>query len=202
MRYALAPHPIFTTIQGEGHLAGTTQVFLRLAGCSVGCPQCDTDYRVDSRAEVGEIVDRIAAEFSAMGSRVEPWVWMTGGEPADRDLEPLVSAFHRKNWKVAVATSGVKPMNVPVELLSVSPHSNSLGLQCRYGNECKLIPGLNGFDALQFIDEWDNGSCRFWFKYLQPLDGDPDSLELCKSIWRVRPDWGISIQQHKIIGLP
>ena len=199
MRYALAPDPIFTTIQGEGHLAGTTQVFLRLAGCSVGCPGCDTDYSVDSRAELDEIVNRIYREFVALDTKVDPFIWITGGEPTDHDLKPLISEFHRYNWKVGVATSGVRSMSIPVEWLSVSPHS--MNLQQRFGNEIKLVPGLHNFDASQFIERFDNGSLRFWFKYLQPLDGDPDSIELCKAIWRAHPDWGISIQQHKILDL-
>ena len=201
MKNALAPNPIFTTIQGEGHLAGTTQVFLRLAGCSVGCPQCDTIFSVDSRVELDEIVHRIYREFVALDTKVEPFVWITGGEPTDHDLEPLIREFHRYNWKVGVATSGVRPMPIPVEWLSVSPHSNSMNLQQLFGNEIKLVPGLNGLDAKEFIERWGHGSLRFWFKYLQPLDGDPDSIELCKAIWRAHPDWGISIQQHKVLGL-
>ena len=92
-------------------------------------------------------------------------------------------------------------MPIPVEWLSVSPHSNSMNLQQLFGNAIKLVPGLNGLDAKEFIERWGHGSLRFWFKYLQPLDGDPDSIELCKAIWRAHPDWGISIQQHKVLGL-
>lgn len=198
MRYPLAKNPVFRTIQGEGHLSGTTQVFVRLAGCSVGCPGCDTDYGVNERADVSEITSRIESEFLDVPEELETWVWITGGEPTDHDLTPMIREFHRKHWRVAVATSGVRPMPIPVEWLSVSPHSQNL--RQLFGNEIKLVPGLNGLDAREFIEKTGKG-LRFWFKYLQPLYGDPESIELCKAIWRDHPDWGITTQQHKILGM-
>jgi 7-carboxy-7-deazaguanine synthase len=201
MKYALADPSIFLTIQGEGHLAGTTQVFVRLAGCSVGCAGCDTDYRVRHRLSVEDITETIREQFTRTENRLDPWVWITGGEPTDRNLDPLIDALHAASWNVAVATSGVRSVTKPVEWLSVSPHSLD-GLKQTFGNEIKLVPGLNGLDAREFIRRWDRtGRTRFWFKFLQPLDGNEDSMRECVDIWHEFPDWGISVQQHKIMGL-
>jgi len=75
MMYPLARQGVFRTIQGEGIFAGVPAVFIRLAGCSIGCSRCDTEYRKVSTASADEIADRAAA--LAVGDR---WAWITGGE--------------------------------------------------------------------------------------------------------------------------
>jgi organic radical activating enzyme len=133
-QYPLSPNPIFWTLQGEGHLRGFQMAFVRLAGCSVGCAQCDTDYRVDSRATAEEIVDRVT-EVQPKGDR-DGWVWITGGEPTDHNLRPLLSALKARGFSTAVVTSGVRRLIEPVDWLSVSPHSSDPAkFQQRYGNE-------------------------------------------------------------------
>ena len=74
MKYPIAPNGIFWSLQGEGHLRGFQMCFVRLAGCSVGCPQCDTDYSVFERLTVREILDRILDVVPA-GFR-DQWVWI------------------------------------------------------------------------------------------------------------------------------
>ena len=104
MRYPLAPNAIWFAVLGEGHLRGFSSSFCRLAGCSVGCPQCDTDYTVAMKLDAGRIADRV--------DRVTPpelndrWVWITGGEPADHDLMPLLKELRKRRFSIAVATSG------------------------------------------------------------------------------------------------
>ncbi|HEY0369355.1 MAG TPA: 7-carboxy-7-deazaguanine synthase QueE, partial [Chthoniobacterales bacterium] len=140
MRYPLAHNAIFWTIQGEGHLRGHQMCFVRLAGCSVGCPMCDTDYR---KAEIAT-----AEEIAARADEVTPknahdrWVWITGGEPTDHNLLSLVAALRAKNFSIALATSGIRPVAVEVDWLSVSPHDPARWLQLS-GSEVKLVPNLN-----------------------------------------------------------
>lgn len=80
--YPLAPQGVFATVQGEGVMLGTPQVFVRLAGCPINCDGCDTDYSFSTRASAREIARRVSA---AADSRIE-WVWVTGGEPTVHDL--------------------------------------------------------------------------------------------------------------------
>ena len=125
-------------------------------------------------------------------------VWITGGEPSDRNLTPLLQEFADEGLSVAIATSGVAPIRNPIDWLSVSPHSQDL--QQMFGNEIKVVPNLNGLDAEEFIQRNDK-KLDFWLRFLQPLDGDADSLEECIRLWKQFPRWGISIQTHKIMGL-
>jgi 7-carboxy-7-deazaguanine synthase len=192
MKYPVAE--IFFTIQGEGHLRGFQQTFIRLAGCSVGCSECDTDYSRKETLTAEEIAER-AADITP--NMIDPWAWITGGEPADYNLAPLLSVLKAKRFSTAVATSGQKRVIPPVDWLSVSPHRTDF-VQ-RYGNEIKLVPGLNGVS----LDEWDKAlkTTAFMYRYVQPLwkDGreDPASLAQCLAFLKTHADWALSRQDHK-----
>ncbi len=119
---------IYATIQGEGKLVGTPMILLRLHGCSVGCAFCDTketwatgdaalswrratleDARGSNElwVELDEdsLVRAVCAERDAKAPGVE-WVLLTGGEPAEQPIRPLVRALHGAGFKVALETSG------------------------------------------------------------------------------------------------
>lgn len=207
-RYPLAPSGVFWTLQGEGRWRGCQMAFVRLAGCSVGCPNCDTDYRVAERLTVDEVVDRVAGVVpEGVGDR---WVWVTGGEPTDHPLAPLLEAFMARGYFTALATSGVRRVEVPVDWLSVSPHgADPTALQQYTGSEFKLVDGLNGLDLDQW---WTRAPDRISFahRYVQPLwvgdaatgGEDPASLARCLDFLRRHPRWALSRQDHKGWGVP
>lgn len=196
-RYPLSPSPVFFTLQGEAHLRGFQMTFLRLAGCSVGCAECDTDYSVDSRASAAEIADRVdAATPSTLRDR---WVWVTGGEPLDHNLVPLYAELRKRRFSIALATSGTKRAIHAVEWLSVSPHDlNTVQL---YGNEVKLVVGLNGLDPYAWQAKFPDSQTDFMYRYVQPVwrDGaeDPEALKTCLEFLRANPNWSLSRQDHK-----
>jgi organic radical activating enzyme len=204
VRIALAPNPVYWTIQGEAHLRGFQMVFVRLAGCSVGCPECDTDYSVDSRATPEEVAEM--AHLATPAAVADRWAWVTGGEPADLPQaaqRDLIGALQARGFRVAVATSGSKAFVPPVDWLSVSPHKRGRLAQ-PYGNEVKLVEGLNGLDPDAFLQ--DNPSIRFMYQYVQPLSvggrEDPASLARCQLFLGRHPNWSLSRQDHLHWGLP
>ncbi|MEO5722094.1 MAG: 7-carboxy-7-deazaguanine synthase QueE [Chthoniobacterales bacterium] len=196
-RYPLSRNPIFWTIQGEGHMRGLQMCFVRLAGCSVGCPGCDTDYRKNEIATLDEIVRRVEEAIPAAAR--ERWVWLTGGEPTDHNLEPLVSALHAKGFRIALATSGHRKVVVTVDWLSVSPHDPSQWVQTR-GNEMKIVPDLNGFAIEAFRRAHADETTDFRYRFVQPLSigkaEDPVSLQTCLEFIRAHPNWRLSRQDH------
>lgn len=219
-RYPIAPNGIFWSIQGEAHLRGFQMGFVRLGGCSVGCAQCDTDYSVAEKLTVGEIGVRC---YQAFPHDRDQWVWITGGEPADHDLRPLIAHLKGMGYSVAVATSGSKRVIPPVDWLSVSPHSRDPAkFVQRYGNEVKLIDGLNGMDLWAWADRWDK-DIDFMYRYVQPMsvkvtdereekDGsvtvvrtryveDPMSLARCLGFLKDHPRWALSRQDHHAWGV-
>lgn len=203
-RYPLAKDGVFWTIQGEGLMRGVPMVFIRLAGCSVGCLACDTDYRVAERVTVDEIlqrVDTVTPPYSERYAALPQWVWITGGEPTDHDLRPLIAALHGQRKAVALATSGVREVGgLGVSFLSVSPHTTTFTQTT--GTELKVVPGLNGM-TLAALDGKD---LRFEAKFVQPLWGDGPttrkSLRLCVDWVLEHPDWALTDQGHKEWGLP
>jgi 7-carboxy-7-deazaguanine synthase len=104
-------HSIFPTIQGEGPFAGQPAVFLRLAGCNLQCPLCDTEYTQGrSRMSVPVIYDCILehAEFT-----YHPLIVITGGEPFRQDIGPLVSFLVAKGLRVQIETNGTLYREIP-----------------------------------------------------------------------------------------
>jgi len=196
--YALAKQGIFRTVQGEGQLLGLPMTFVRLAGCSVGCGvNCDTDY---SRATAQEI----AAEVAQYKTQ---WTWVTGGEPADHDLAPLLSNL--RLWgKIAVATSGHKPLGSAgrmIDFLSVSPHSHENWI-IRRGSQLNLVPGLGGLCLDKFFAENHPNNFRVPFgeRYLTPMFGSKESLDECLKWLDKLPhgEWRLGVQAHRQWGLP
>ena len=191
--YPIAPGGIFDTVQGEGALLGVPMAFVRLAGCSVGCPQCDTDYGVAERLTVAEVVERL----QRLPRR--EWAWVTGGEPTDHDdLGALLRTLACEDYKVALATSGVRPARYPVDFLSVSPHDFGSWV-FRRGHQLNLVPGLNG---LRLADWPEGADVGFPARYVTPLYGSAESLAECLAWVQRRPGWKLGVQAHRLWGLP
>lgn len=201
-RYPLAQQGVFSTIQGEGVLAGTPMIFVRFAGCSVGCPGCDTDYSVRGRVTMAELLDRISRHHYGNVR----WVWLTGGEPTDHNLGPLVAELHRRCLRVAVATAGTRTVSCGlvyggVDFLSVSPHRLDDSWVQRCGDQLNIVPGLNG---LKLADLEGVDVSRFPHRYVTPLadsGGSPLNFQQCLEFVRARPGWKLGWQAHKAWGL-
>ncbi len=101
----LSVNSIFYTIQGEGPFAGTPAVFVRLAGCNLQCPACDTEYGEKSKMTVSEIIEEVSIACPPNGI-VSPLVVITGGEPFRQDIERLVCELLNFNFQAQIETNG------------------------------------------------------------------------------------------------
>ncbi len=191
--YALASPVIFRSIQGEGAMLGRPMTFIRLAGCSVGCSGCDTDYRAASRMAADGIVDA-ARSITPEGG----WAWITGGEPADRDLGPLIEALKAAGLRVALATSGHMPAPWRVDWLSVSPHVPAWWT-LKTGDELKIIPQLAGHGLADFAPYLSGSSFRH--RFVSPCAGRPETVAECVAWVETNPSWRMTCQAHKQWGL-
>lgn len=203
--YPLARQGVFRTIQGEGVMLGEPMVFIRLAGCSVGCPECDTDYRVHSRATAEDIARRCVEEAADVR-----WVWVTGGEPTDHDLAPLVAELRKYGFRPALATSGVREVTrgfadgtAGFEFVSVSPHRVDNSWVLRRGEQLNFVPGLNGLDwsAMDGVDV-----SGFLHRFVTPLwDNETQRASQVKDCvgWiATHSGWRLGVQAHKEWQLP
>ena len=210
MTYAVKE--IYLTLQGEGRNTGRPAVFCRFAGCNLWsgreadraaarCRFCDTEFvgtggpggGVFERAET--LAQAVAAKWPHNGAR--PFVVCTGGEPLLQLDGPLIEALHAEGFEVAVETNGTLPAPPGLDWICVSPKADAV-LQQRRGNELKLVYPQENVDPEPFR------ALAFDHFFLQPMDG-PERAENTEAAIRyiqAHPQWRLSIQTHKLIGIP
>ena len=111
---------IFWSAQGEGLRSGVPSVFVRLAGCTLGCPYCDAR-RAWERGRERTVEDVVAAVAGLLRERPGAQVVRTGGEPLEQDLRGLAAALRRRRLFLAVETNGLRFQDLPLDWWTVSP---------------------------------------------------------------------------------
>jgi 7-carboxy-7-deazaguanine synthase (Cx14CxxC type) len=202
----------FLTLQGEGVQTGSRAVFLRFAGCNLWtgreqdrvaaqCRFCDTDF-VGTDGEGGgkfRSAEELAAHVEQMwGPGGEGrLVVITGGEPM-LQLDPaLIDALHARGFRVAMESNGTIPAAEGIDWICISPKAGTDVVQ-RRGNELKLVWPQEGIEPAA-LEEWS-----FEHFLVQPMDcADRDAaLQAAISLAMDRPKWRLSLQAHKVVGLP
>lgn len=219
-RYSL--NDIYPCIQGEGCQTGTAMVLVRLHGCGVGCPFCDTketwhrniDARVATidlaRASPPAWTEAYADEIAAYCRDMCPgpnWILLTGGEPAEQGLAPLVDAFHARGYKVALETSGTMTghLGAALDWVCVSPKIGMPGGRAivpeavAVADEIKFVVG-KAADLQKLEQLLAAVSLKPTVQIcLQPMSLSQKATELCLETVMAR-GWRLSIQVHKLLG--
>lgn len=213
---------VYTTIQGEGCLTGVPMVLVRLHGCPVGCPFCDTKetWDHDPENEVPELADALGtspryvrvdvltlADYIAAQAGWIQWVLLTGGEPALQPLERLVPYLHGRRLKVAIETSGTARGHIDagIDWVCVSPKVGMPGRRTiipaaiAVADELKFVGGRDrDIDAVDdFLKTYPTK--RGVTVCLQPVSQSPRATDLCMTTCLAR-GWRLSIQVHKYVG--
>jgi 7-carboxy-7-deazaguanine synthase (Cx14CxxC type) len=204
---------IFFTLQGEGANAGRAAVFCRFAGCNLWsgreedrsaaiCQFCDTDFvGIDGVnggrfAAAGDLAAAIECSWKPT-TRRRRLVVCTGGEPLLQLDARLVEALHARGFEIAVETNGTLLAPPELDWVCVSPKARSTVVQ-RRGDELKLVFPQPGAEPEQY-ESWE-----FEHFFLQPMDGPmrERNTVLAVEYCTARPQWRLSLQMHKILGLP
>jgi 7-carboxy-7-deazaguanine synthase (Cx14CxxC type) len=215
MSYAVKE--IFFTLQGEGANAGRPAVFCRFAGCNLWsgheetragavCQFCDTDFVGTNGpggghfAGAAELAAAVANQWPApqrSAPRERPLVVCTGGEPLLQLDEKLAAAFHRAGFEVAVETNGTRPAPHGLDWVCVSPKAGA-ELVLRSGHELKLVFPQAGASP-ELYEHLD-----FQYFFLQPMDGPAreENTRLALDYCLKHPQWRLSLQTHKLLGIP
>ena len=191
---------IFYSLQGEGSWTGTPMVFVRLSGCNLQCPFCDTDHAEFTAMSASTIVE-VALEAGSGCRRI----CLTGGEPSLQADEELISAFHAAGFMVHMETNGTREVPAGVDWVTLSPKNQVPGLKgagtvvLKKADEVKLVfaPGVDPAAWASFPATWH---------FLQPCDvADPvrnrEILRLTVEYIQLHPSWRLSIQTHKFLGI-
>jgi 7-carboxy-7-deazaguanine synthase len=204
---------IFYTLQGEGFHTGRPAVFCRFASCNLWtgrerdrdraiCKFCDTDFVGTDGVGGGHF--EAATDLAAAVSRAWPeassahrMVVCTGGEPLLQLDSAVIEALHAEGFYIAIETNGTRPAPRGIDWICVSPKIGAR-LTLTAGDELKLVFPQDGGDPAQF-EHLDFHSFR-----LSPMDGPSlrentaAAVEYCLK----RPNWRLSLQTHKYLGIP
>lgn len=206
---------IFYTLQGEGANTGRSAVFCRFAGCnlwsgreedrsSAVCRFCDTDFLGTDGPNGGvyhdslRLAKTIAGLFSGRRHQgATPFVVCTGGEPLLQIDDPLICALHDLRFEIAVETNGTIAAHPGIDWVCVSPKAGA-ELVLRSGDELKLVFPQEGVEPRQY----ENLAFKMFF--LQPRDGPRvrENTELAINYCMEHPTWRLSLQMHKLLGIP
>ncbi len=218
----LEVHSIFPTIQGECIFAGTPAVFVRLAGCNLQCPGCDTDYTSHrQKMNVFEVMHIVAKlRSSTSDNRLRPLIVITGGEPFRQNILPFIRVCIRNGYIVQIETNGSLPMGFDPEVFR-----DDLSVVCSPKTPRIDVGVMNEASAFKYVVEAghtceEDGlplsvlgkACRVARPldhskvWIQPMDShDPErnranvqhAVSLCMKF-----GYRLCLQTHKILDLP
>ena len=214
MTYAVKE--MFLTLQGEGVQAGRRAVFLRFAGCNLWsgreqdrrdavCRFCDTDFVGTDGLGGGKFADAEALANAALAfwgdGEAGRYIVLTGGEPMLQVDDALVDALHARGFTIAIESNGTIAAHPRIDWICISPKAGSDVVQ-RSGHELKLVwPQPDGGHALSDVaamEQW-----AFDHLLLQPLDDAhaADNARAAVALVMDRPQWRLTVQAHKYLGL-
>ena len=204
---------IFYTLQGEGANTGRPAVFCRFAGCNLWsglehnraeavCRFCDTDFAGTGGERGGKYPDaqslaRAIADAAPRNRTENLLAVLTGGEPALQVDAPLLDALHTAGFEIAIETNGTRPLPAGIDWVCVSPKAGA-PLAVTAGDELKLVFPQDGAAPEQFE------GLAFHHFMLQPMDG-PEAerfTRLAVDYCTRHPHWRLSLQTHKLLGIP
>ena len=205
---------IFYTLQGEGAQTGRAAVFCRFAGCNLWtgreqdrasaiCKFCDTDFADTNGPGGGKfgsadaLADAVAQTWPSDALQGKRFVVCTGGEPLLQLDVVLIAALHARGFEIAVETNGTIAAPAELDWICVSPKAGA-ELKQRTGDELKLVYPQTGAEPEKFAD------LAFRNFFLQPMDGSSRELNttLALEYCLAHPQWRMSLQTHKLLGIP
>lgn len=184
---------IFYSLQGEGFWTGTPMVFVRLSGCNLQCPFCDTDHQDGRPMTAEELVQAVRTEGPCKR------VCLTGGEPLLQADRELVDTLHLAGYKIHLETNGTRSVPEGVDWVTLSPKEDFMSggkVVVEKADELKLVlaPGTDPAKWAGFPASWH---------FLQPCaapDGSDNTAETVAYI-QEHPQWRLSLQTHKLLNI-
>jgi len=188
---------IFYSLQGEGCWTGTPMVFVRLSGCNLRCPFCDTDHVPGRDMEAAQVLEAVRSVGGACRR-----VCLTGGEPLLQADGALIGLLRGAGYRIHLETNGTRSVPEGVDWVTVSPKSEVEGLRgdgavvLEKADELKLVlaPGTDP-------ERWASFPARWHF--LQPCAGPDGSSNAAEAVAYVlsHPVWRLSLQTHKLLDI-
>ncbi|MEE9373123.1 MAG: 7-carboxy-7-deazaguanine synthase [Saprospiraceae bacterium] len=201
---------IYYTLQGEGHHTGRPAIFCRFSGCNLWtgregdrhkaiCQFCDTDFwGVDGGNGGSYTADELAFKCKEIWPKSAglPFVVFTGGEPLLQLDNELLKSFKKEFFYCAVETNGTIEAPDLLDWICMSPKANT-EILLTTGDEIKIVQPQLGIDPIDF------SKYNYTHFYIQPMDNKftLENIQFCIDYCKKNPQWSLSVQTHKMIGI-
>ncbi len=189
----------FYTIQGEGYHSGKAAYFIRVGGCDVGCHWCDVKESWNPKLHPAISIEHVAENAAKYAKTIV----ITGGEPLTWNMEPLTNSLKAKGLTIHIETSGAYPVTGHWDWFCLSPKKTKPPVEEAYSlaHELKVIVfNRNDFKWAEQHAVRVGNQCKL---YLQPeWSRREEMMPLIAEYVMNNPQWQISLQMHKYIGIP
>lgn len=190
---------------------GSPNVFVRFAHCNLACSietegwSCDTEfdsYQEMTGEEIVEVARIAAREFAEDGCAFPMSVIFTGGEPALQLDQDLVDLFHVEGWFIAIETNGIKKLPHGIDWVSLSPKTAGHTIRIERADEIRYVR-KKGQDVPQQLPVSMELEGRLFMSPAFGPDGlSTEDLAWCIDLVKRNPGWRLSLQAHKLWGIP
>ncbi len=186
---------IFYSLQGEGGRQGEASIFIRLTQCNLKCDFCDTDYKDGKDMKVGEIVSHIK-QFPCQ------WIVWTGGEPTLQLTEEIILFFKKEGFLQAIESNGHYPLSNSLDYTVVSPKGKT-GYAKKINQEVDEIRlPIKAKDVIPSIESLPHANCYFLSPvFIEDKESTQLNINYCVEQVKLNPQWRLSLQMHKLIGI-
>lgn len=189
----------FYSVQGEGYNTGRAAYFIRLAGCDICCPWCDSkeSWKRSGHEEIS--ISDIVDEIGQIGAGN---VVITGGEPTLHELTPLTSELKKNGADIWLETAGTNKITGHIDWVCLSPKRNKLPIEENYKKADELKIVIENRDDFLWAEELSHKVSENCVLYLQPQwERFDDSIMIITNYVRNNPKWRVSLQTHKFMNV-
>ena len=188
----------FHSVQGEGAWTGTSAFFIRLALCDVGCWFCDTKESWSTKRHPQKSIEELVKSAIAVNPAI---VVITGGEPLMHNLTGLTAALHQAELRLHLETSGAHPFSGRFDWVTLSPKIAKPPHESVYthANELKIV--VAQATDFSWAEQQSGKVSDRVLRYLQPEWSSKDSINLIFEYVKQHPEWRLSLQSHKLLGV-
>lgn len=191
---SLKVNEIFYSLQGEGGRTGEASVFVRLSGCNLACSFCDTDFAYGKPMSEQEILD----EIGHFGCN---WIIWTGGEPTLQLTDETVSFFKENGFLQAIETNGTRRVPAGIDYITCSPKQHFEKIRALIPQVDELRFPVQKGDPLPDISLLPKAKKYFLSPIFDEMNIIPENVAYCVELIKANPQWVLSLQTHKLIGI-
>ena len=184
---------IFYSLEGEGFFSGTAAVFVRFAGCTMGCPWCDTKYAQKTNCNL--TAEQILKKISVYPCKT---VVLTGGEPTEQNLICLLNLLKKNKYQIHLETNGANLIDTKLfDFCTVSPKAYVNTKMLKKADAVKYITDTE--TTLQEIESLQKQTSKKTLFYLQPKNNNKENIKQCLNLIKKHPNLRLSVQLHKFL---